>query len=290
MNEEYFNTSYTFTLGGIRFSVDVDISLSAAVKNENYQAAANKVLHYHPMHELFFVFNDPIIIKTEAGVSEYKNCILSIPPHTKHSSERISDYRILFSFGAKNEVNTELFRIFNALFSSRQIFSIDNSNPELKTYFEEFSRLFYNRDNFLEREPAVSLLKLIFYRIYLLCEHSVKISVTQKESYYLIISRLIAASTKSDSTPTLSTAAEALHLSEKQTSRIISRYFGKPFSALVNEAKLDYSKYLLESTSLSVSEIALQSNFRSENYFYSQFKKAFGTTPLQYRKRIKGSK
>ena len=284
MSEKYFNTSYSFTLGGIKFAVDVDVSLSAAIKNESYPSEANKVLHYHPMHELFFVFDDPITIDTDEGVYEYKNCIVCIPPHEKHSSKRVSDYRILFSFSTKEDSDTELFRFFNAMFASREIFSIDSLSADMRIYFEEFCRLFYNRESVLEKEIALSLLKLIFYKIYLLSEQSVRKSDAPKESYYLIISQLIASSTNTDKDVALSTVAEALHLSEKQTSRIINKYFGKPLSALVTEVKLDYARYLLTSTTLSISKVALNSNFHSENYFYSQFKKAFGMTPLHYRK------
>ena len=47
--------------------------------------------------------------------------------------------------------------------------------------------------------------------------------------------------------------------------------------------KLDYAKYLLSTTYLSVSEISYKSYFSDTKLFFHTFKKRVGITPSQYR-------
>ena len=105
------------------------------------------------------------------------------------------------------------------------------------------------------------------------------------ESYVVLIERAIRQYT---SDITLSSVAQSMHLSTKQTSRIIMKLFKKPLSKLVAERRLTIARELLASTDLPISEIVRRVNFRCENYFYAQFKKMYGLTPRAYRKRING--
>ena len=65
---------------------------------------------------------------------------------------------------------------------------------------------------------------------------------------------------------------------------IVKKYYGKSLSQVINDEKLGYASYLLTATSLPISDVAIQSNFHSDNYFFQKFKDHFGETPLQYRK------
>jgi hypothetical protein len=46
----------------------------------------------------------------------------------------------------------------------------------------------------------------------------------------------------------------------------------------------------LESSSLSVTEIAFQCGFKDGNYFSRQFRQIMGASPLQYREIFRGSR
>ena len=97
MNKKYLNANYTFTLGQTSLTVEIDDSLSAEYRAKNSPEPHNKMLHYHPMHEIFFVFDREIRISLEDGIGEYKNSIVCLPPNTKHFTHRSTDYRILIS-------------------------------------------------------------------------------------------------------------------------------------------------------------------------------------------------
>ena len=54
----------------------------------------------------------------------------------------------------------------------------------------------------------------------------------------------------------------------------------------VNSRKIDAAKDLLQSSSMSVTDIAYQFDFASSNYFSSVFKKYTGYSPLEYRRKM----
>jgi len=53
--------------------------------------------------------------------------------------------------------------------------------------------------------------------------------------------------------------------------------------------KVEASKNLLESSEVSITELAYGLGFSSSNYFASVFKKIMGCTPREYRKQFKQS-
>lgn len=57
---------------------------------------------------------------------------------------------------------------------------------------------------------------------------------------------------------------------------------GKTISTHMNEIKIEESKRLLESTNLSLTQIAMQLGFSSQSYFHRVFKKITGMTPKAY--------
>ncbi|HFU4518765.1 TPA: AraC family transcriptional regulator, partial [Streptococcus suis] len=60
---------------------------------------------------------------------------------------------------------------------------------------------------------------------------------------------------------------------------------GKSFQKIVLEKRLLYSKELLRNTDYSIETISLESGFNSTSYFFRQFKKFFGKTPNEIRKK-----
>ena len=84
---------------------------------------------------------------------------------------------------------------------------------------------------------------------------------------------------------TLKMLAEEFHLSEKYVSRYFVENFHLTFSNYVIHLRLTEARKLLESTELSVTEIAFQAGFPNVSYFIRSFKEAYGTSPLKYRNR-----
>ena len=62
MEEKFFTAEYNFTIGSIKFRVEIDDSFSSEHLNINYLYKEKKTLHYHSLYELFFFFDDEINI------------------------------------------------------------------------------------------------------------------------------------------------------------------------------------------------------------------------------------
>lgn len=67
--------------------------------------------------------------------------------------------------------------------------------------------------------------------------------------------------------------AACFHLSEKYVSRYFKEHFHLTFSDYVNHLRLTRAKKLLETTELSVTQVALDSGYSNVSYFIRSFKK-----------------
>ncbi len=77
--------------------------------------------------------------------------------------------------------------------------------------------------------------------------------------------------------------------SESQTIRIFKSTYGiTPYKYVLNK-RLELAKSLLNSTNLSIIEIADKLCFADEYYFSNLFKSKVGLTPSGYRKQFKGA-
>ena len=81
--------------------------------------------------------------------------------------------------------------------------------------------------------------------------------------------------------------AKQLGYTGEYLNRIFKKYTGKTISEYRQFIFLKEAKYLLSDTDMSISEIISELGFSNRNYFYQLFRKEFGLTPLEYRKRHK---
>ena len=77
------------------------------------------------------------------------------------------------------------------------------------------------------------------------------------------------------------------HMSEKYISRYFREHFQLTLSQYITYLRLSHAKHLLETTSLSITETALQSGFPNVSYIIRTFKNTFHVPPLQYRNSIR---
>ena len=82
----------------------------------------------------------------------------------------------------------------------------------------------------------------------------------------------------------LSELARRLNLDLYQLSRLIKCATGKTYTQLLWEKRLNRAALLLSSTSLSVTDIALDVGYSNFSYFYKLFRRQYGCSPKEYRK------
>ena len=88
---------------------------------------------------------------------------------------------------------------------------------------------------------------------------------------------------KLQSAPSLSDTATAFGMKENTFKGFFTKNFGTTFAKYVASEKMEYAKNLLESTDLSVTEIARKLGFCDQSYFSACFKKKYGNYPSIYR-------
>ncbi len=111
------------------------------------------------------------------------------------------------------------------------------------------------------------------------------------ENYALMgnnnLSGILAYISQNKQNVTLSSVADHFHYHPKYLSSLIKKYTNKSFSEIVQEAKLQEARYYLESTDMSIDEIALTVGYYDRSYFNRTFKKHFNMSPTLYREKNK---
>ena len=75
-----------------------------------------------------------------------------------------------------------------------------------------------------------------------------------------------------------------LHLSPRQTERLLQKLYGKNFSQKKTESRMSAAVMLLTETDLSIAQIAEELGYASAPYFSSTFRGYFKVSPNYYRK------
>lgn len=82
----------------------------------------------------------------------------------------------------------------------------------------------------------------------------------------------------------LAMAAEQFHISKKYVSQFLKDQTGKSYNEYVEELRLSHAMTLLRESDLSVTEIAIQCGFSSQNTFYKAFRRRFDISPSSIRR------
>jgi two-component system response regulator YesN len=91
----------------------------------------------------------------------------------------------------------------------------------------------------------------------------------------------------SESDLTLEKVAESLHVSSVYLSRMFKQELGRSFVSILTNLRMKKAVTLLNTTDLSILEIAEKAGYDTQHYFSTAFKKAMGVSPKQYRKNVK---
>lgn len=86
----------------------------------------------------------------------------------------------------------------------------------------------------------------------------------------------------------LTALAERLHLSPRQTQRLLRQYYQQSFQELKLQARMARARTLLLESALPVSVIAEQLGFYAPEHFSHTFKRYTGCSPTAYRRRSMG--
>jgi len=248
-------------------------------------------LHIHPHYELFFIEQGTLRVLFENEEKLLKaNDLIIIPPNVAHLTLLTdeSSHRINLKFHIqKNMINPDLsfWNILNTAFLHPYVLLQNHTHfkETLKNLYQSLLRQDRLYESFYFHEFLVR-----FLHVAPALANKAPAKPLRLESdimRYHTVSSII--NSEFNNSITLEYIAQALNLSIRQTTRIILDCYGMTFSELILENKMRYAAMLLESTSISIAEIARQVGYSSTKGFYHSFKKKFRMLPSEYRKNRK---
>ena len=231
---------------------------SAEVPSVNFHRHVYAECHYIICGKYEFNINGNLFIADE-------NTAILIEPGIFHSFNKLhsNGKRIVFQINCP----------FLSKAASEAGFSIKKKEFELTERLErEICMFLQNRRCSILRE----YLRLFFFDV-IIGENNINpdLQFDRKLQIYEIISSYY------NTNLTLNDIADNLHLSPRQTSRILQTYFGMNFNDMLTETRLENAKFQIEHTSKPLTDIAFDVGFQSYNGFWKAFRKKYGISPNQ---------
>ncbi|MBP2655640.1 MAG: AraC-type DNA-binding protein [Firmicutes bacterium] len=203
------------------------------------------------------------------------NCLMSKSYLENILIGRLAGNDLFSSFFAKalypnNDSNNYL------IFSSGQSEKIN----QFMTYLlcESFNRVIWSD------EVINSYMVLIFSELL-----SIHTSDINSQNYYVIknikLSDIILFIQENCNTATLAYAAEHFHFNPNYLSMMLKKLTGHNFTDILHQARLRKACLLLNNSSMAIAKIANSVGYQNVNFFYQIFKKHYGDTPAEYRKK-----
>ncbi len=140
------------------------------------------------------------------------------------------------------------------------------------------------------KEPGYELelvadIHSVFYQLFLAHENMHVVSPADANA--LVLQRMTDyIYSHFDEPISLDDIAHAGGVSRSQCTKLFKRYTSSSPISFVNTYRLEQSRVLLRSYSISVWEVALSSGFKDQSYLNRGFSREYGSTPLSYRRGI----
>ena len=250
-------------------------------------------LHKHFHYEMWYFNFETELLFSDKTVVFHEGEMLIIPPNIEHTllrkhNDSLENANLFFNIKcASSKSNIPLYKLLSNLFCEPYFcIKAPKSICELIKYF----------DNDNPNENVLNALKcsLFFYEIIVFCmsSHSAQhqsmqmynISTTDNVRAYKILMMIERYSSKK---LTIDKIANVLSLSTRQTRRIIEDMYGLTFKEVIVNKRMQSAAVLLQSTDMTVSDIAAEVGYNSQKGFYNTFHKYYGCTPREYRKNYK---
>ena len=235
--------------------------------------------HSHSYYELHISLKGYCSLDIQKNnISFAENEYVLIYPHTSHKFNKISDDSLRFSLA---------FEIKNSNFEQQtNKYEFDQTTEYIKTLIEETVKEINTRDagyNEIIKFHAQTIL------INILRNHT---DIFKKENHTVVPSKsamqkaLDFIKTNLTSNIKSQDVANYSNYSLKQLNRIFKANFNMSVSDYIKAERIFIVKEYLETSSLTLNEIALLSGFSNEYHLCKVFKKSVGMTTSKYKSRF----
>jgi len=254
------------------------------VSSSIYEGDWFSIRHSHNFSELFYVKSGhgKFIVENETFAVQQDDLVI-VNPNVEHTEISVGsnplEYVVLgvegmsFDFGQDNESCNHV------------IVNYHHKRDELLSYFNALLRETENKE---ENYTTVcqNLLEVVLISLMRSSGHPLSVVATERANKICgKIKRYIESNFAEDIT--LSALAEKVHISKYYLVHTFAKYYGMSPINYLNEVRIRASKELLETTDLSISQIAQSTGFSSQSYFSQSFRRSCGKTPSEYRLQTK---
>ena len=294
INQKIYSSGDSFVINDARlFGKKRGISVRTHTRYTEFPA------HKHNYVEMMIVLSGTIKHKIEGeAVTLQPGEILILNKHISHSIEKAEKndigVNIIMSDGFIGSVAAELAgTVFSSLVK-------ENQKPDgepMYLCFKSGGRKYI--DNVIENllfeltseQPKISVMtKTVSLLLnYLSIEHT-ELLISGSLSHDKDTKRrmeIIAYVKNNFRTASLDELSEQLYLTAPHLSKITKEYFGKNFKELVVEERMERAKELFTESSVPVGDVIRSVGYENESYFHREFKKRYGSTPLEFRRKNK---
>lgn len=159
-------------------------------------------------------------------------------------------------------------------------------NEQIVSLFKQGIEISTSQKTAYQQLLAGIISHLIAYTFYVEKNNSFR----DKEVIILIEKARMMMRKDSEDNSTPEHIAKSLNISYSWFRRIFKQYTGFSPAQYQNEIKIQKSKELLNTSSMSIKEIAYKLNFLNASYFVTFFKSKVGISPTNYRSMVHGNK
>ncbi|MFV0560993.1 MAG: AraC family transcriptional regulator [Enterococcus sp.] len=140
----------------------------------------------------------------------------------------------------------------------------------------------YFIDSLFANEIISLYLPILFTELISNCSYDYHHETKGVSNYQVVIDILKLIETDYSSL-TLEVAANKLGYNKNYLSNLIKKKTSRNFSELLMKQRLKQAKFLIENTSLSISQIIERIGLKNHSYFYKEFKKTYHALPSEFR-------
>lgn len=228
--------------------------------------------HSHKCYELVYYFSGQGYCRIENKKYEYQeNTCVIIPPEFSHNDVHKTDCNLVcIGFTIENQDFPVLQGSFPDL-SGKIRASLTDIDAEFKERKTDFMEIIGN------------LLKNILFEVKRTLGAQPQRATSHEDSIYQVLNYIDEYFLTDITREQLASISQYSYDRFRHIFKTVMNISPKQY---IFNKRLEYSKTLLATTALSITEIAFQCGFSSTSHYIQAFKKATNITPAQYRKQL----
>lgn len=241
--------------------------------------------HNHAEVEFIYVLEGEIEFSINDKSSTLtKDNFVIFNSNDSHSYNSKTEKNLICELHISTQLLKSIIRKRNVEFDCNSIKDLDNNHDKIRSIIKEFVNLIVvmdKRKSFKQYSLAYQLLNELVSNYIVSKNNTSNINDEYDERIENILDYI---NRYYYNDITLSEVANELFMSPSYFSRFFKKNIGNNFLDYLTKFRLDKAVEKLTSSNSSITHIALETGFPSTNSFNKVFKKAFNSTPSEYRK------